>query len=254
MIGQKTISSFFSPVSKKRSFTALNGTKEEEDAKEPVSHFSSLCSCIPRLLLITVLITINIAQNHFKYLLICPFPRRVQAAFTSRTVARRLLEVLLSASKCLLCHVACYQRVFPLWQLVFYQLCVSLNTLKSCRRNRRARRWSRSRVSRLRTHCPRSSWSGSPATREPPWRDSPPRRLLRALGRAGGVDCLLSLGSLTLNRWEHTLSLVPWEVILNTCFSCHSWWALWLRRGRNTPSTHLLSKCSPGHRCVTSEM
>lgn len=38
MIGQKTINSFFSPVSKKRVGKDLNG---EEDAKESVSAFGS---------------------------------------------------------------------------------------------------------------------------------------------------------------------------------------------------------------------
>lgn len=39
MIGQKTINSFFSPVSKKRDGKDLNGA--EEDAKESVSAFGS---------------------------------------------------------------------------------------------------------------------------------------------------------------------------------------------------------------------
>lgn len=38
MIGQKTINSFFSPVSKKRVCKDLD--EAEEDAKDPVSHFS----------------------------------------------------------------------------------------------------------------------------------------------------------------------------------------------------------------------
>lgn len=41
MIGQKTIHSFFSPVSKKRISKDIN--EAEEDAKDPVSEVTSVC-------------------------------------------------------------------------------------------------------------------------------------------------------------------------------------------------------------------
>lgn len=96
---------------------------------------------------------------------------------------------------------------FRLLLRVSHLFCILLNTPKLCRRSPGPARWSPSRpallvllrllVLRL---CPRSSWTGSPGTREPRCRSSLPFRRLRGSGKAGGTDCRRSLQSPTLNR------------------------------------------------------
>lgn len=134
-----------------------------------------------------------------------------------------------------------------------YQLCVLLNTLKSCRGNGNSR--SQSRLAPLHLLCLRNNWRESPETRERRWQSSRPPKHHQDSERAGETSCGLSLENHILKKWGMShLPILSYSDQFNQPHVCHSWWNSLLTSGRATLYTHLLIRCAPGHRCVTSEM